>query len=84
MELQKIVVSVDGIGELHIIEPTYEQVEPLMSSESFGMELLKVCLHYPSGEKVFSQPVGISKVRSLMPLMQKCIEVCGFNDTGKD
>ena len=40
MELQKIVVSVDGIGELHIIEPTYEQVEPLMSSESFGMELL--------------------------------------------
>lgn len=81
--LQKKVVQVDGWGELHVIEPELGDVQPLLTEVQsgdglFGLGLLKLCLHYPDGRKVFSEKVGIAKGKALMPLISECIEVCGF------
>lgn len=87
MQLNKKVVTVKDWGELHIIEPLIDELQPLLDansdekssfSKNFGMNLLKLCLHYPDGRKVFSEPVGISKGKALLPLIADCVEVSGF------
>lgn len=81
--IQKKVVSVESWGDLHILEPELEEMQPLLSASSknpadFGIQLLKLCLHYPDGRRVFDEKVGFAKGRLLMPLISDCIEVCGL------
>jgi hypothetical protein len=81
--IQQKVVSVESWGELHILEPALEDMQPLLAASSanpadFGIQLLKLCLHYPDGRKVFGDRVGFAKGRLLMPLVSDCIEVCGL------
>lgn len=81
--LNRKVVQVEGWGELHVIEPELEEIQPMLTKMrdnqgTFGMELLKICVHYPDGRRVFAEKVGFAKGKALLTLVGDCVEVCGL------
>lgn len=84
MELKSVMVEVQGIGQVEIREPMFEDIEAFfdaeMDAKKFGLTVLKRCL-YKDGELIFSKPVGAAAGVRLMALAPQVMELIGFNQT---
>jgi hypothetical protein len=84
VELKSVLVQVEGVGEVEIREPLFDDIEKFFDDTSdqkkFGINLLKQCL-YKDGQRIFESKVSAAVGMKLMALAPQVMALVGFEST---